>query len=92
VPVRQPHKAAFASFPGSLVGHYDFFIYGSAAALIFPTVFFPSASPATGTLAAPATFGVGYNARPVGVVALGHYGDRIGRSSRRWASRVARTR
>ncbi|GAA4950723.1 MFS family permease [Nonomuraea thailandensis] len=59
--------------------YYDFFIYGTAAALVFNKIFFPSSSPATGTLLALATFGVGYLARPVGAFVLGHIGDKFGR-------------
>ncbi|MFE4452863.1 MFS transporter [Streptomyces sp. NPDC056796] len=62
-----------------MLEYYDFFIYGSAAALVFPTLFFSSDNPAVGTVSALATFGVGYAARPLGGVVLGHFGDRVGR-------------
>ena len=77
--VRTPKKAAFASWIGSAVEYYDFFIYGTAAALVFPKIFFSSSNPQAAAIAAFATFGVAYIARPFGAVALGHVGDRFGR-------------
>jgi MFS family permease len=79
VTTSMPRKAALAAWIGSALEYYDFFIYGTAAALVFNKVFFPASSPATGTLLALATFGVGYLARPVGAFILGHVGDRFGR-------------
>ncbi|MBM3716880.1 MAG: MHS family MFS transporter [Actinobacteria bacterium] len=75
---KTPVKAAAASFMGSAVEYYDFFLFGSAAALIFPTVFFPSGDEAALVMSF-ATFGFAYVARPFGAVILGHFGDRIGR-------------
>jgi MFS family permease len=77
--VGKPRTAAVAAWIGSALEYYDFFIYGTAAALVFNKVFFPASDPTTGTLLALATFGVGYLARPVGAFFLGHVGDRFGR-------------
>ena len=76
---KTPVQAALASWVGSVVEYYDFFIYGTAAALVFGKVFFPDSDPATGTLLSLATYGVGYVARPVGSLFMGHIGDRYGR-------------
>src|SRR3954447_14462669 len=72
---------ALASFVGSTVEWYDFFIYGTATALVFGQLFFPTESPVLGTLSAFATFGVGFLFRPLGGAFFGHFGDRIGRKS-----------
>src|SRR5260370_29203390 len=76
---KTPGKAALASWIGSALEYYDFFIYGTGAALVFSKIFFPASHPATGPLLALATFGVGYVARPVGAFFLGHIGDKFGR-------------
>jgi len=72
-------KVALASSIGATIEWYDFFIYGTAAALVFNKLFFTNLPPAVGTLVALATFAVGYLARPVGAVIFGHLGDRLGR-------------
>ncbi|MCV7171137.1 MHS family MFS transporter [Mycobacterium manitobense] len=72
-------RVALASFIGTTVEYYDFLIYGTAAALVFPRLFFPDVSPAMGLLLSFATFGVGFFARPLGGMVFGHFGDRIGR-------------
>lgn len=78
---KTPKKAALASFLGSTLEYYDFFIYGMAAALVFPQLFFPSDNPSVGLVAAFATFGVAYVARPLGGMIMGHFGDRLGRKN-----------
>ncbi|MGW8813050.1 MFS transporter [Gordonia terrae] len=72
-------KIVVASTLSSAIEWYDFFIYGTAAALVFNKLFFPSVDPLIGTLLSFATFGVGFMARPVGAVVFGHFGDRLGR-------------
>ncbi len=72
-------KVVFASLIGTATEWYDFFLYGSAAALVFGTLFFPSEDPVTGTLLAFGTYALGFLARPLGGVVFGHFGDRLGR-------------
>jgi MFS family permease len=77
----QTKKAAASGWIGSALEYYDFFIYASAAALIFPQVFFPSDNPQIAIIASLATYGVGYIARPIGAFFLGHWGDTHGRKT-----------
>jgi MFS family permease len=76
VPMR---RVAGASFAGTTIEFYDFFIYGTASALVFAPVFFPALGPAAGTVAAFASFSVAFFFRPVGSILFGHLGDRLGR-------------
>ncbi|HEY8342805.1 MAG TPA: MFS transporter [Calditerricola sp.] len=78
---QQAFKAAFSSFIGTAVEWYDFFLYGTAAALVFPQLFFPHSDPLVGTLQSFATFAIGFVARPLGGILFGHYGDKLGRKS-----------
>jgi metabolite-proton symporter len=81
-PVRDDaFRVALASAIGTTIEWYDFFIYGTAAATVFAPRFFPQVSPVAGTLAAFATFGAGFMARPIGGIVMGHFGDRVGRKS-----------
>src|SRR3954452_1992070 len=72
-------RVVLASAIGTTIEWYDFFLYGSAAALVFNKLFFPEFDPLTGTLLAFTTYALGFVARPVGGVVFGHFGDRIGR-------------
>jgi metabolite-proton symporter len=74
-------KAVVASAVGTTIEWYDFFLYGVAAALVFPRIFFPDSDPYTGTLLAFSTYFVGFVARPFGAAFFGHYGDRLGRKT-----------
>ncbi|HJW57630.1 MAG TPA: MFS transporter [Burkholderiaceae bacterium] len=78
---RQHVTAGLASMMGTTIEWYDYFLYGTAAALIFNKIFFPAFDPITGTLAAFATYSVGFFARPLGGIVFGHFGDRVGRKS-----------
>lgn len=77
----QARRVAFASAIGTTIEWYDFFIYGTAAAVIFAPQFFPQVSALAGTLASFATFAIGFVARPLGGIVMGHLGDRVGRKS-----------
>jgi MHS family shikimate/dehydroshikimate transporter-like MFS transporter len=78
---RNLRKVVAASFIGTTIEWYDFFLYGTAAALVFGDLFFPGSSPLIGTLSAFGTFAVGFAARPLGGVVFGHFGDRVGRKA-----------
>jgi len=77
----QLRKAVIAATVGTTIEWYDFFIYGTAAGLIFPKLFFPNEDPLTGTLASFGTYFVGFLGRPIGAAIFGHFGDRIGRKA-----------
>ena len=80
-PVHNARRVALASAIGTTIEWYDFFIYGTAAAVVFGPQFFPQVSDRGRTLAAFATFAVGFIARPLGGIVMGHFGDRLGRKS-----------
>src|SRR5438067_10408544 len=74
-------KVAAASLIGTSIEWYDFFLYGTAAALVFNKLFFPTFAPLAGTIAAFATYAVGFVARPIGGIVFGHFGDKLGRKT-----------
>jgi MFS family permease len=80
-PVNTPRQVLFASLIGTTIEFFDFYIYATAAVLVFPRLFFPASDPAAATLASLATFGIAFLARPVGSAIFGHFGDRIGRKT-----------
>jgi metabolite-proton symporter len=79
--VNTPRQVLFASLIGTTIEFFDFYIYATAAVLVFPALFFPASDPASARLASLATFGIAFLARPVGSALFGHFGDRIGRKT-----------
>ncbi|MBE1159824.1 MFS transporter [Dyella acidiphila] len=80
-PVNSPGRVLFASLIGTTIEFFDFYIYATAAVLVFPKLFFPAADPASATLQSFATFALAFVARPIGSALFGHFGDRIGRKA-----------
>ncbi len=80
-PVNSPRQVLFASLIGTTIEFFDFYIYATAAVLVFPLLFFPASDPVSARLASLATFGIAFLARPVGSALFGHFGDRIGRKT-----------
>ena len=80
-PINTPRQVLFASLVGTTIEFFDFYIYATAAVLVFPKLFFPASDPAAATLASLATFGIAFLARPVGSALFGHFGDRVGRKT-----------
>jgi metabolite-proton symporter len=76
-----PGQVLFASLVGTAIEFFDFYIYATAAVLVFPSLFFPAANPATATLSSLATFGIAFFARPIGSALFGHFRDRVGRKT-----------
>ncbi|HUL83543.1 MAG TPA: MFS transporter, partial [Gammaproteobacteria bacterium] len=76
-----PTRILFASLIGTTIEFFDFYIYGTAAVLVFPSLFFPSGNPTTATLQSLATFALAFLARPIGSALFGHFGDRVGRKA-----------
>jgi metabolite-proton symporter len=81
VAVNGPGQVLFASLIGTTIEFFDFYIYATAAVLVFPRLFFPASDPASATLASLATFAIAFLARPVGSALFGHFGDRVGRKA-----------
>src|SRR5213596_4342270 len=79
--LNSPAQVLFASMIGTTIEFFDFYIYGTAAVLVFPRLFFPAFDSASATLASLATFGIAFLARPVGSALFGHFGDRVGRKT-----------
>ncbi len=79
--VNSPAQVLFASLIGTTIEFFDFYIYATAAVLVFPKMFFPTSDPTTATLASLATFGIAFLARPIGSALFGHFGDRVGRKT-----------
>ena len=80
-PVNRPGQVLLASLVGTTIEFFDFYIYATAAVIVFPRLFFPASDPAAATLASLATFGIAFLARPVGSALFGHFGDRVGRKT-----------
>lgn len=79
--INRPGQVLFASLIGTTIEFFDFYIYATAAVLVFPRLFFPPSDPASATLASLATFAIAFLARPIGSVLFGHFGDRVGRKT-----------
>ena len=81
VAVNRPGQVLFASLIGTTIEFFDFYIYATAAVLVFPKLFFPASDPASARLASLATFAIAFVARPIGSALFGHFGDRVGRKT-----------
>jgi metabolite-proton symporter len=81
VTINSPRQVLFASLIGTAIEFFDFYIYATAAVLVFPRLFFPASDPASATLASLATFAIAFLARPIGSALFGHFGDRVGRKT-----------
>src|SRR6202049_2280442 len=79
--INTPRQVLFASMVGTTVEFFDFYIYATAAVLVFPRLFFPASDPAAARLASLATFAIAFLARPFGSALFGHFGDRVGRKA-----------